>query len=108
LTRRSSTLVKIDDEFKLRRLLHRQIGRFGAFEYLIHVNSRTAIEVLEVCPIGHEPALIDKLLLEVDSRQPVFTGKLDDPLSFGEKGASSERHNRIDLLLLCGLKGARS
>src|SRR4029434_2146758 len=100
LTRRSSTLVKIDDEFKLRRLLHRQISRFGAFEYLIHVNSRTPIEVIEVCSIGHETTLINKLLLNVNSRQPVFSRKLDDSLSFGEKEASCDRHDRVDLLLL--------
>ena len=98
--------LEVNDEFKLRCLLHRQISRFGAFQDLVHVNSRAPIEVIEVRPIGHETALIDKLLLEVNSRQPVFAGKLDDPLSFGEKGASGGRHNRVYLLLLCGLKGA--
>jgi hypothetical protein len=38
-------------------------------------------------------------------RQPVFAGKLDDPLSFGEKGGSGSRHNGAYLLLLGGLKG---
>ena len=98
--------LQVDDELKLRRLLHRQISRFGAFQDLVHVNSRAPIEVIVVRPVGHEAALIDKLLLEVNSRQPVFAGKLDDPLSFGEKGASGGRHNRAHLLLLCGLKGA--
>ena len=77
---------EVDDEFKLRCLLHRQISRFGAFQDLVHVNSRAPIEVIEVRPVGHETALIDILLLWVNSRQPVFAGKLDDPLSFGEKG----------------------
>ena len=58
------------------------------FKNLVHVNSRAPIEVIVVRPVGHETALIDKLLLEVNSRQPVFAGKLDDPLSFGEKAAS--------------------
>ena len=79
---------KVDDELKLRCLLHRQISRFGTFQDLVHVNSRAPIEVIVVRPVGHETALIDKLLLEVNSRQPVFAGKLDDPLSFGEKAAS--------------------
>src|SRR5262245_54274914 len=55
--------LQIDDEFELCRLLHRQVGRFGTFQNLVHVNSGTAIEVIEVSPIGHETALIDKLLL---------------------------------------------
>ena len=37
----------------------------------------------------------------------MFTGKLDDPLSFSEKWASGDHHNRAHLLLLCGLKGAK-
>ena len=76
---------QIDHKFKLRCLLHRQIGRFGAFQDLVDVNSRAPIQVIEVRPVGHETALFDKLLLKVNSRQPVFAGKLDDPLSFGEK-----------------------
>ena len=98
--------LEVNDEFKLRRLLHRQIGRFRSLEDLVHVVGGLAEQVLVVRPVGHETALIDKLLLEVNSRQPVFAGKLDDPLSFGEKGASGGRHNRAHLLLLCGLKGA--
>ena len=58
-----------------------------------------------VLPVGHEAARIDKLLLEVNSRQAVRAGKLDDPLSFGEKATSSGGHNCAHLLLLCGLKG---
>ena len=40
-----------------------KISRLGAFQDLVHVNSRAPIEVSEVRPIGHETALIDKLLL---------------------------------------------
>src|SRR3989441_3289459 len=84
---------KVNDEFKLRCLLHRQISRFGTFQDLVHVNSRALIEVNEVCSIEHKAALIDKLLLEVNSRQAVFAGKLDDSLSFGEKNATRGRHD---------------
>ena len=93
--------LKVNDEFKLRRLLHRQVSRFGAFQDLVHVNSRAPIEVGGVRPIGHETALIDKLLVWVNSRQPVLGGKLDDLLSFREKGTSGDHRHRVDLLLLC-------
>ena len=33
---------EINDEFKLRRLLHRQISRLGTFQDLVHVDGRTA------------------------------------------------------------------
>src|SRR5438094_8282662 len=86
--------LQVDHKLKLRRLLHRQISRFGTFQDLVYVNSRAPKEVIEVRPIGHETALIDKLLLKVNSRQAVFSGELNDPLSFGEKGATDSRHNR--------------
>src|SRR4030095_6917129 len=98
--------LQVDHKLELRCLLHRQISRFGAFQDLVHINSRAPIEVIIVRPVGHQAAFIDKPRLEVNCRQAVFDGKLDDPLSFGEKGACGGRHNRLDLLLLCGLKGA--
>ena len=104
--RRKFESLQINDKFKLRCLLHRQISRFGAFQNFIHVNSGAPIEVIEVRSVGHETALVDKLLLEVNTRQAVFAGKLDDPLSFGEKGASGGRHYRVHLFLFGGLKGA--
>ena len=39
-------------------------------------------------PIRHKAALIDKFLLWIDCRQTLFDGKLDDALSFGEKGGT--------------------
>src|SRR5262245_7292952 len=98
--------LEVNDEFKLRCLLHRQIRRFSAFQYLVHVNSSAPKLVSVIHPVGHETALINKPLLWVNSRQPVFAGKLDDPPSFGEKAVAGRRHNRAHLLLLCGLKGA--
>src|SRR4030095_9194145 len=98
--------LKVNDEFKLRCLLHRQISRLGTFQDLVHVNSRAPIEVIEVHPIGHETSLIDKPLLEINSWQPMLRGKLDHQLSFGEEAAIGGRHNRAHLLLLCGFKGA--
>src|SRR5438093_9096362 len=60
--------LEVNHEFKLRCLLHRQISRFGAFQDLVYVTSRAPIEVIVVRPVGHETALINKLLLEVNSR----------------------------------------
>ena len=70
--------LKVNDEFKLRRLLHRQISRFGTFQDLVHVNSRTTIEITEVRPIGHETAVIDIFLSVINGGQPVFADKLDN------------------------------
>jgi hypothetical protein len=37
--------LQVDDKLKLRRLLHRQVSRFGTFQDLVHVNSRAPMEV---------------------------------------------------------------
>ena len=97
---------KANDEFKPHRLLDRNVSRFRSLKNLVYVVGGLAEQIIEVRSVGHEAALINKFLLEVNSRQPVFRGKLDDPLSFGEKGAIGGRYNRLDLLLLRGLKGA--
>ena len=34
--------LEVDDEFEFRRLLERQFGRFGAFEYLVDENACAA------------------------------------------------------------------
>jgi len=36
--------LKVNDEFKLRRLLHRQINRFGTLQDLVDVNRRAPVE----------------------------------------------------------------
>src|SRR5262245_32284862 len=98
--------LQVNDEFKLRRLLDRQVSRPRPLLNLVHVVGGLAEQVIIVRSIGHEAALIDKLLLEVNGWQPVFTGKLDDLLSFGEKTGTGDRHNPANLLLLCGSEGA--
>src|SRR4026208_1363071 len=98
--------LQVDNKLKLRCLLHRQISRFGTLQNLIYIVRGTAEEIFVAPPVGHETPVVDKLLRKVNSRQPMLPSQLDDPLSFCEKGASSNRHNRVDLLLLCGFKGA--
>jgi len=99
-----STAIRIDDKLKLCRLLNGQISRFCTFQDLIDINSCAPIEVVGVHPIGHEAAGFDILLLRVNRRRPVFAGKLDDSPSFVKKAGIGDRHNRVDLLLLGGLK----
>jgi len=97
--------LEVNDELKPHRLLNWKIGRLGALQNLVHKNRRAPKDISGVDSVVHETALIDVLLLWIYRWQTVFDGKLDDPLSFGEKLAS-ERHYRSDLLLLGGLKCA--
>src|SRR5687767_14625546 len=72
---------KIDDEFKLRRLLYGQISRFGTFQDLVDVNSRAPVQVSGGSPVEHEPSLINKFLLRVNRRDPMLASKLNDAFS---------------------------
>ena len=51
---------------------------------------RLAYRGQRICSIGHETALIDKLLLEINCGKPMLVRKLDDPLSFGEDRSTGE------------------
>ena len=46
--------LEVDDELKLRCLLHWQVSRFGAFQDLVNVVGGLAEQVIVVRPVGHE------------------------------------------------------
>jgi hypothetical protein len=104
LSDQSALPPKTNDEFKIRCLLYRQISRFDTSQDLVDINSRAPEQVIEIRPIGHETALIDKIFVWVNSGNPIFDGKPHDPLSLGRELAIGLRHNGIDLLLFCDLK----
>jgi hypothetical protein len=89
---------EVNDEFKLRRLLDWKVSRLGASENLIHVTSRTALQVNIVDSIRHETALIDICPLVISSWQPASIGKLNDSLCLGEKISGSGGHHCLKLL----------
>src|SRR5215470_9396729 len=67
--------LEVNDDFKLRRLLHGQIAGLCALKNLVYVVGSLAEQVRSVRAIGHEATLINKLLLEVNCRQAMFDGK---------------------------------
>src|SRR5262249_50414057 len=48
--------LEVDDEFELRRLFYREIGRVGAFQNLIHESCRSAENLGTACCVGHQAA----------------------------------------------------
>ena len=97
---------QVDDKFKLRCLLHRQVGGFRSLENFVDIVSGPSEQISKVRPVRHEAALIDELSLKVNGRQAIFRGKLNNPFSFGEKRTRRCRQHRIDLLLRRDLKRA--
>src|SRR5262249_362047 len=45
---------EIDDELELSRLLHREIGWFGAFQNLVNVSGSAAVQVGETRAVAHK------------------------------------------------------
>src|SRR3989304_8096126 len=60
--------LEVNDEFKLHRLLYWKISWLRSLENPVYIVGGLAKQVIEVHPVGHEPALIDKLPLKVNSR----------------------------------------
>ena len=53
---------EIDDEFKLRCLLYRQISGFSTLQNLIYIMGSTAVQISGVRSIEHELTLNEKIL----------------------------------------------
>ena len=61
--------LEIDDQLEARRLGHRQVGRLGAFQNLVHVEGGAPVAISEVRPVGHQPAGIRVFAVSVDRGQ---------------------------------------
>jgi len=47
--------LQVDDQLELHRLLHRQVSRLGAFQYFVHVESDTPVQIVKIGSISHDP-----------------------------------------------------
>src|SRR5215467_3451870 len=76
--------LEVDDELELRRLLHRQISRPGAFEDPIHVGGCAAHLVIEVDAIRHQPTALREATAVADRWELLFQRQLCDGTRMGE------------------------
>ena len=58
--------LQIDHEFELRRLLHRQVGRLGALQDLVHVDRRAAIVLHHVGAVTQQATGLDGDALKLE------------------------------------------
>src|SRR5262245_34677997 len=104
---------EIDDQPVSRRLLHRKLGRLGALEDLVDVDSGAPSQIVDVRAVTHETAGLHIPLAPEHPRQPVLQRKLGQAcgLRVGERrrhgnkaadGFSCHRHERpLELLDGC-------
>src|SRR5262245_44090629 len=63
---------QINDELEFLWLFDWEIGRFGAFENLVHIRSSAAEQVGPTDAIGHKPASFDKYRNVEHRREPAL------------------------------------
>ena len=69
---------QIDDEFKLRRLLHREVCWLGTFENFVDLSGGAPVQFWNVWPIGDQATRVDPSNVGTHRRQPVLDRKLND------------------------------
>ena len=72
---------QVDNQLELRRLLDGEVCRFCAFQDLVNVNRRAAIQLRKVRTVRHQAAAICILFRRIDCRQPVSVNKCENLLS---------------------------
>src|SRR6516162_3912451 len=95
--------LEVDDQLKLHRLLHGQIGGFGTFEDLIHEIGYAAEPVASTHRIGHQPSRLHKVSLPVHRRQPILCGELDQPCPVSPGYGGSQHDEGLGVLPGCSL-----
>src|SRR5207249_1046487 len=84
--------LKIDYQFKLRRLLDGEVARFGTFEDLVYVVSAAADQVVYARPIRYEPTEFHKFRSAEHRGQPVLCGEVDEASSL-KKEHRARKHD---------------
>src|SRR5262245_45373139 len=69
---------EVDGHIKSDWPLHRQIRRFGSFQYLVDEPRSPTIDILHIRSVRNETAAPHKLLPLVNCRQPMLFGALDN------------------------------
>ena len=80
---KSLRCLQVYDEFVFAWSLHRQIGRFLAFQYAINVCSGPSILIIKIRPIRNQPASSNKCPLNVYRRELMAGRGCDDQLDVG-------------------------
>src|SRR5262245_15982048 len=77
--------LKIDDEFHLNGLLHRQVARLCALEDLADIDAKLAEAIEQVRCVTHQTAGLHKIALMIDCRNAVTGCEVDDLLALGKE-----------------------
>src|SRR5215475_3491531 len=77
--------LEVDDQLKLRRLLHWDIGGFGSFENLVHLDGCAPDYVIVVCPIGYKSTCFHPFFILEYCRQAILCQKIENSSLMSQK-----------------------
>src|SRR5512132_472897 len=83
--------LQVDDKLELPRRLHRQVGRFLAFEDAVDVRSSPPKLVDNIGTIGDQAAVGSKYAQGISCRQSMQSGQLDDQFTTNDHLRNPER-----------------
>src|SRR5262249_36171334 len=86
--------LEVDHQLELGGLLYRQIGRLGALQDLVDEHRRAPPYVVDVRPIGEQPARLDVLSEDIHRWEPALGRKFCEPLRVREKDAGRRNEKR--------------
>src|SRR5262245_53054646 len=72
--------LQVDGQIELRRLLHRQVSRLGAFEDLIDMDSSASAQVRPTWAIRHKTASLHPIPKTVYRWQSILGREVHNPL----------------------------
>src|SRR5262249_3322826 len=95
---------EVDDELELRRLLHREISRLGAFQNLVHIRGSASEQVGGVRAIVHESAGFRIAWLWVNRREPVLCRQVRKLCSLENEDRAWKHEDCVSTALARGSK----
>src|SRR2546425_9637054 len=98
--------LQIDHQLELRRLLHWQVSRLGAFEDLVDISGGAPPQVGQGCSVGYKAASLHPKTLRMHRWEPVLGGEIQKPFSVTKHKGVRYYTERARLPLGCGLECA--
>src|SRR5215831_18301179 len=94
--------LQIDDELKLCRLLDRQVGRLGAFQYFIYISSGPAVQIEQAHDVTQKSTVFHNFTPVIYRRQPVFYHEVCNLCSLKNEDGAPQHEDCFSAPLGCG------
>jgi len=93
--------LQVDDELKLRRLLHWKVGGFCPFEYLIHISSGAPVQVGNARTIGHKAPVFHKFRPWIYRWEPALYRECYNLWSVRKDDGTGQHYKCVSAPLAC-------